>query len=254
MRSQRRMLLIAAAILLFAPAQRAAEPEESQDAAVTALTSSLAVEQTLLEEDRTRYLDAASRRRAALARLQQLHEALDAAVQRDDPAAGEQIERLTSQLEQAEGQRTELRISERVLLDRILDRLRRVQLFEEQLARLRDREPPEAGLLTGTWDVVLLPHDQRGTFQLNQTGTIVTGTYRLSGGFSGSLQGTLVQNKLFLQRIDAQLGRSMELEGRLASDTNRIRGTWLSYELAEGQGASGQWSATRRAADAPPTD
>jgi len=95
------------------------------------------------------------------------------------------------------------------------------------------------------WDIVLLPINQRGKCALSQSGTIVGGTYRLSGGFSGSLRGTLVQNKVFLERIDSKLGKVMELEGRLSVDGTRIRGTWLSYELAEGDGGTGQWTAVR---------
>ena len=106
--------------------------------------------------------------------------------------------------------------------------------------------------MTGVWDVVLLPKEQRGTFDLSQTGAIVTGTYRLSGGFSGSLRGTLVRTKLYLERIDSQLGRSMELEGRLSTDQQKILGTWLSYELADGYGSNGHWSATRRGRDGEP--
>ena len=101
--------------------------------------------------------------------------------------------------------------------------------------------------LTGTWDIVLLPIDQRGTCQLQQSGAVLNGTYQLDGGWTGSLQGTLVNRKVFLVRIDSRLGKSMELEGFLSSDGRQIRGTWLSYELAGNEGSTGQWSAERRA-------
>ena len=96
---------------------------------------------------------------------------------------------------------------------------------------------------------MLLPIDQRGTFELKQSGTLLTGTYTLSGGFRGSLRGTLVKSKIHLERIDSRLGRSMDFEGSLSADLMQIRGTWQSYELAEGEGANGQWSATRRLAE-----
>jgi hypothetical protein len=80
-------------------------------------------------------------------------------------------------------------------------------------------------------------------------GTLVSGTYELDGGWSGSLQGTLVDRKVFLVRIDSKLGRMMELEGFLAAEGDRVRGTWLNYELAGGEGSTGHWSATKRAAE-----
>jgi hypothetical protein len=76
---------------------------------------------------------------------------------------------------------------------------------------------------------------------------VITGTYRLQGGYSGSLQGTLVNRKLYLVRIDSRLGKMMELEGFVGSDDNTLRGTWLNYELAGAEGSTGHWSATRRA-------
>jgi hypothetical protein len=135
---------------------------------------------------------------------------------------------------------------ERVLVDRIRDRLRRVALLEQQLLELQDREGQAAGALSGVWDLVLLPINQRGSCVLRQVGTLVNGTYRFDGGFTGSLQGTLVNRKVFLVRIDSKLGRSMELEGHLATDGTRITGSWLNYELAGGDGATGQWTAVRR--------
>jgi len=91
-----------------------------------------------------------------------------------------------------------------------------------------------------------MPIEQRGSCVLRQTGAVVSGTYRLQGGYSGSLQGTLVNRQVYLVRIDSQLGKMMELEGFLSSDGKQIRGTWLNYELAGADGARGHWSATLR--------
>ena len=92
---------------------------------------------------------------------------------------------------------------------------------------------------------MLLPKEQHGTFNLIQTGTLVSGTYSLAGGWSGSLQGTLVNRKVYLVRIDSKLGRSMEFEGGLSPDGDRIQGVWLNYDLGGQAGAEGQWKATR---------
>jgi hypothetical protein len=90
---------------------------------------------------------------------------------------------------------------------------------------------------------------------LRQEGTLVSGTYELDGGFSGSLQGTLVNRKVLLHRIDSRLGKSMELEGYLSADGRSIRGSWLNYELAGREGARGQWLAQRRPrSETPPAE
>ena len=36
----------------------------------------------------------------------------------------------------------------------------------------------------------MMPVNQRGVFKLEQTGTLITGTYQLEGNWTGSLQGT----------------------------------------------------------------
>jgi hypothetical protein len=153
---------------------------------------------------------------------------------------------LMAQVEQARSEQAEQFEAERTLLERIRERNRKIALLTERLALLQDREEEEVGALTGVWDLTLMPLEQRGACRLYQAGTLVNGTYRLDGGWTGSLQGTLVNRKVYLVRIDAKLGRSMELEGFLSSDGQRIRGTWLSYELAGSERATGQWSAQKR--------
>ena len=113
------------------------------------------------------------------------------------------------------------------------------------MSLLRERDREAAGPLAGEWEVVMLPNERRGVFSLRQSGTLVTGTYRLEGGWTGSLQGTLVNRKVFLVRIDSRLGRTMEFEGRLSEDGSVVRGSWLNYDLSAGGGSEGQWTATR---------
>lgn len=236
--------LIALALMWVADPGLAARVTE--DDATVAIATLLGVERDLLVEDRQQYGAVSRRRSAALARLGELHARLDAAVARDDREARNVVRRVLGELGQARADLVGIQEQERTLAERIRERLHRTALLEEQLAALRGRNPAQAGVLSGSWEIVLLPIEQRGTFHLDQNGAIVTGTYTLAGGFTGSLQGTLVQNKLYLQRIDSRLGRSMELEGRLSGDRQQIRGTWHNLELADGEGASGQWSAKRR--------
>lgn len=123
--------------------------------------------------------------------------------------------------------------------------LKEREALNRRIASLRTRLPQQEGILTGVWEVNWLPAGLTGTFYLDQSGTLVTGQYRLGPVGSGSLQGTFVNGKVFLQRIDAQRGRDAELEGVLDSDGNRIRGTWQNYELVQGGLPRGQWVARR---------
>ncbi|HET6372559.1 MAG TPA: hypothetical protein VFG76_04590, partial [Candidatus Polarisedimenticolia bacterium] len=68
----------------------------------------------------------------------------------------------------------------------------------------------------------------------------------LDGPFQGSLDGTLVDRKILLHRIDSRLGRSMDFSGFLSPDGQAIKGTWENYDLSNGQTRNGSWSARRR--------
>lgn len=218
--------------------------------AAEAVAATIEVERTLLKEDVERRERLAAERARAAARLTEAYSELDATFKRADlSAASKAIEEVMGRVEQLEGERSDLLAVERVLVERIQDRLRRIRLLEERLALLQETTRDVAGPLAGRWDVALLPLDQRGTFVLHQNGTLVSGTYVLDGGWSGSLQGTLVNRKVYLERIDSRLGRSAEFEGYLSSDGSRIRGSWRSYELSGQEAANGgQWSAVRRSA------
>lgn len=224
------------------------EPHTAAEAAVAAIAADLSVERTLLDEALERHRQIGGRRAALLERLRELYGDLDrrvgAAGTTGAPAG---IEGLLLQIDAAEAERGRLVASERGLVEQIVVQSRRVTLLEQQRSELAGRlVTQEAGTLSGAWDVTLLPLEQKGSFELRQSGTLISGTYRLDGGWSGSLQGTLVNRKVYLVRIDSRLGKSMELEGYVAADGRTIRGTWLNYELAGADGSTGQWSASRR--------
>ena len=67
----------------------------------------------------------------------------------------------------------------RQLLNGALDCLRQHGADEEQL---------DVYWVPGTWELALMPIDHRGTARLVQSGALVSGTYELEGGWSGSLQ------------------------------------------------------------------
>jgi len=251
---RRSWTLAAVTLLLVASSSAAQEPEAADDSpAVVAVESDLMIEQTLLDEDLDSYRALAAERDRLDARIAELQGTLDAAI---DTASGtegaERVATLVETLERSRADRDERDAAIARLALRIVERRRRVALLERRRDELASRKEEVSGELTGTWDVVLLPADQRGTCRLEQDGTLVSGTYRLEGGLSGSFQGTLVNRKVVLERIDSRLGRTMRLEGRLSTDGTQIRGTWLDYELAGGEGATGHWSARRRSPSGEP--
>ena len=100
--------------------------------------------------------------------------------------------------------------------------------------------------LTGAWRFVVGP-DQEGIAYLQQQGTLVTGTYSLSGGFTGSYRGTFVAGKVRLERIDSQYGFAAIYYGRLVGRGRnaRLQGNWEATQLASGLPSRGTWTATR---------
>ena len=243
-------LLIVVASLTPSGAQQDVLPDpqgdEPQGPAAVALAADLDVEKTLLSEALVRYQSLSDRRGRLLSRLAELYSELDRVVQAVGAVTSLSVEAVLLQVDAAEGERSRMQATERALIESIIKSARRVDLLHEQLAELGGKEDPEVGALSGSWEVVFLPLEHRGTFNLRQSGALVSGTYRLDGGWSGSLQGTLVNRKVYLVRIDSKLGKSMELEGVLSSDGEKIRGTWLNYELAGGDGSNGQWAATKQ--------
>ncbi len=104
----------------------------------------------------------------------------------------------------------------------------------------------QLGVLDGTWELTVQP-GLKGTLFLVQQGTLVSGTYELSGGWTGSVRGTLVANKIRLERIDSQLGFAAIYYGELnlSADPAVIQGRWEATQLAAGMPSAGGWRAVR---------
>jgi len=100
--------------------------------------------------------------------------------------------------------------------------------------------------LDGTWSLVVDP-GQEGLAYLQQQGTLVSGTYALSGGFTGSLRGTFVSGKVRLERIDSQIGFAAIFYGRLVGrgENASLQGNWEATQLASGLPSRGSWTARR---------
>jgi hypothetical protein len=116
-----------------------------------------------------------------------------------------------------------------------------------EVKRLEEAQQGSNDELTGRWNVVIEPGGQRGSFDLRLDGTIVSGVYQLSGGWKGSLRGTLIGEALHLERIDAQQGFVAVYNGRFVTrgGEKRLEGSWEATGLNTGGAAAGSWLARR---------
>lgn len=166
---------------------------------------------------------------------------------RKDPAALEaEMETLEAEIMAAERLEASLREDGRRLRTEMKVRRERLGLLAQRIDALEASIPSQREAVTGVWDLTMLPGGERGVFALFQSGTIVKGQYVLDGPFNGSLDGTLIDRKIMLHRIDSRLGRSMDFSGFLSADGEMIRGSWENYDLSDGQARTGSWSARRR--------
>jgi len=124
-----------------------------------------------------------------------------------------------------------------------------LEQLQAEIARLEAGGKP-SDEVSGRWQVAIEPGGLKGTFDLELSGTILTGVYSLAGGWKGSLRGTLVGQNVRLERIDAQLGFVAVYTGRLVSrgDEKRLEGRWDATNLVAGGPVSGTWVARREVA------
>ena len=169
--------------------------------------------------------------------------------ERDAPSVGAleaQLEQREQEVIAAERVEASVRDDGRRLREDIRTQHERIRLQAQKIDSLQASIPTQKDSVTGLWEITMLPGGEKGVFALFQSGTIVTGQYVLDGPFQGSLEGTLIDRRVLLHRIDSRLGRSMDLTGFLSPDGLAVRGTWENYDLANGQARTGSWAARRR--------
>jgi hypothetical protein len=160
---------------------------------------------------------------------------LDAASLRDDE------ERIV----EAEAKARAMQETRRAAVSRLLERVRRIGLLQEEIAkrRLASRRPGDP--VTGRWQTVIDPGGRKGVYRLVLDGTLISGDYVLDGGFRGSLRGTFVGERVSIQRIDSERGFDATFYGRVQPQSRRITGTWEATAIAPAVGpVAGTWSAT----------
>jgi len=220
---------------------------QGHDPVVDMLRLQVGVEKRLLTADYASLERVTSQLRSASDRMVRLTEDLVRAEKE-----GETMESFTARsadLRRAEAEVGELTSTSRQLRDTISARRSLLQQVEAELKQLEDATPAGRDDLSGKWNVAIEPGGLRGTFDLMLDGTLVSGVYQLSGGWKGSLRGTLVGGTVRLERIDAQLGFAAVYSGRLVTRAGekRLECTWDATNLVAGMPVSGTWVGRREA-------
>lgn len=209
------------------------------DPAADLTKAELSRERRLLTTDVRALADVSRRLETALSQLASAARAVADGATRAD-AGPDEILRREDAVESSEQQVRGLLERRRLLADRVVERRRTIAALE---ADLQVRKPADG--LSGRWAVTMDPGEQKGVFRMSLDGTLVSGDFTLEGGYSGSLRGTLVNDRLRLERVDSQLGFSTIYFGRLARDGGSIAGTWEATTFGGGAPGSGRWRAVR---------
>jgi hypothetical protein len=221
-----------------APAQTSSSSSSSSSAAVQ---TELRLERRLLSLDLVSYNEVRERERRAMLRVTDVLGRLDQAMASESMSLGS-LESLRDELAVArEASHTaELRLHSQ--LDKLEERLRRIALLEGDNGS-GGGAAARSDAVTGRWRVTILPQGLAATYTFRLSGTVVTGSYQVNGGTSGSFRGSFVNGGLRLERIDARGGFDSTWEGTVGN--NRIDGTWNTNELVTGQPNRGSWTAVR---------
>ena len=244
------------ALLLALPASAfAAERDEASDldspqetaAAIYTLKVHQDLEKARLDRKLDEYEAALKRREELSDRITLLYERLGTAIRRGStPPEEDDEESLALQIESAQRAEELTRQTLRRLQEQIADSRERIRFIQDRLSKLHRPAAEEPEGITGTWDITYLPSNDKAVFILRQSTALIEGEYQQEGGFRGSLQGTLINGKLVLHRIDSKLGAVSDLEGQLSTDLKSIKGTWLSRIIGDGSPVNGAWSGKKR--------
>jgi hypothetical protein len=227
--------LVAAVLLAAFVVPSTTGAADASDAA----KAELARERRRLTADASRLTEVSRRLESALSQLATASRAAADGVARLDVGADE-MNRREESVADAEQDVRSLLEKRRLIADRIMDRKRSIALLEAELATKK-----AVDVISGRWTVTIEPGEQRGVFRMSLEGTIVSGEYTLEGGYAGSLRGTLINDRVRIERVDSKLGFTAIFIGRVARDGGTIGGTWESTTFGTGGPGAGRWLAVR---------
>lgn len=203
------------------------------------------IEKRLLAADLTALERAQSDLAEASARLLRLGEDLLRAEREGEDVAG--LQARSADIARAEAEVARLIGACQMVRTAIGVRRSVLEQMQAEIRRLEEASQAGQDELSGRWSVVIEPGGMKGTFDLRLDGTLVTGVYLLSGGWKGSLRGTLIGDIVRLERIDTQVGFAAVYNGRLVvrDGVKQLEGSWNATNLAVGMPTAGTWVAKR---------
>lgn len=226
---------------------RASLERQARDALPSVITQ-IDVERRLLDQDREAYRTARAQESEQRGRLELLVQEIDQLLDQESPDLDELLETQTAldsatlAAEQAGRQVAELRRA-------VVERLRRIALLEDDLRVLARATSPAPSPVSGLWEVEVqpagVPTGAVGTFELDVSGSIVEGRYRLADGRSGVIRGTYGGLTLRLELLESTRGLDAIFEGRYDPDEETLQGFWQPTELGAGEAGGGAWSARK---------
>lgn len=208
------------------------------------LGEAFADETRQLEVDIEEYAKARQWERQALAELRRVNEILDDKLS-DPSTSPANLRRLELQIESARLEAFDL--SEKSAAARLgmYERMERVGQILDGFEREGVDIVPAGGGVTGTWKLTVPEYEVAGVMSLLQEGSLISGSYRMSTGAQGSVQGTFAGSRLELDLVDSARGMMGSSAGELDPASGDIRGTWHPLELASGEPSRVEWRAHR---------
>lgn len=204
------------------------------------LDSEIKLEKRLLETDLSSLNYLYKNWKAKVATVNELQNSLVNALQGEgtsSQAVEDLLQQISVELALAQSYGSQIQM----LNERIWARQKRIEIMEAEKQESKAKEE-EADPLSGEWQVQIMPQDIKGKFILKLSGTLISGTYELSGGWKGSLKGTLVGNRIRLERIDAEQGFVAIYYGKVDLENFTISGTWESTLFTTGGPITGNWT------------
>ena len=230
-------------VVALAPAQETATTRSAATPAMAQIETDLRLERKLLSLDLAAYREARALEVRTRDQLTMVTGRLDQALTGTSMSLGT-LEGVHMELSSARAASQIAADRVEWQIQRIEDRLRRIGFLEGEAGRPVTPTDP----VSGTWRVTVQPRNQAGTWELTLNGTLVAGSYRMDGGAAGSFRGTYTDNRLRLERVDANRGFDSVYLGSVDPATGRLSGSWTAQDLASGQPAQGDWSAVRNGA------
>lgn len=220
----------------------AATPVLAQD--LEQLGEAFVDETRQLAVDIEEYSKARQLERQALAELQRVNAILDDGL--DDPSTSPaNLRRLEFQIESARLEAFDLSAKSAAARLEMYERMERVgEILDGFKYEGVDIVPSGAGV-TGTWKLTVPDYEVTGVMSLRQEGTLIRGSYRMSTGARGSVEGTFAGGRLELDLVESTRGRVGSSIGEIDPASGDIQGTWHPLELASGEPSLVEWRAIR---------